>query len=186
MDRVDGAINDLMARHLAGDRCAFEHLYRKVAPRLHAYALRRTRDEAVAEDLVQTVLWRMARARFRSGADVMAWAVTIAHRILIDWFRRAQRQVEVTPTANVDTDVAAPAGVCDPERAVQVREAATRLHHELAALPAGQRTAFELLKYEGISVAEAASRLRTTGLAVRLRAHRAARALRSVCAEAAF
>jgi len=54
----------------------------------------------------------------------------------------------------------------------------------LAKLPQSQRQAFELIKNEGLSVAEAAQVLGTTVAAVKLRAHRAYEALRGALGDA--
>ena len=48
----------------------------------------------------------------------------------------------------------------------------------MEALPESQRVAFELIKYDGLSVAQAAETLGTTVTAVKLRAHRCYEALR--------
>jgi RNA polymerase sigma-70 factor (ECF subfamily) len=53
------------------------------------------------------------------------------------------------------------------------RELAAQIERVLARLPQSQRVAFELIKNEGLSVAEAAQVLGTTVAAVKLRAHRA-------------
>jgi RNA polymerase sigma-70 factor (ECF subfamily) len=63
---------------------------------------------------------------------------------------------------------------------VQAQQLATRIQRELARLPETQRVAFELVKQEGLSLAEAAQVLGTTVAAVKLRAHRAYEALRAV------
>ena len=62
---------------------------------------------------------------------------------------------------------------------------AARLSAELGRLPENQRVAFELIKQDGLSVAEAAQVLGTTVAAVKLRAHRAYEALRAVLADLA-
>ena len=51
---------------------------------------------------------------------------------------------------------------------------------ELSRLPESQRVAFELIKQDGFSVAEAADVLGISVSAVKLRAHRTYEALRSV------
>jgi RNA polymerase sigma-70 factor (ECF subfamily) len=63
------------------------------------------------------------------------------------------------------------------------KEIAVRLSQELARLPENQRVAFELIKQDGLSVAEAAQILGTTVPAVKLRAHRAYEAMRAILAE---
>ena len=54
----------------------------------------------------------------------------------------------------------------------------------LATLPESQRLAFELIKLDGLSVAEASAATGTTALAVKLRAHRASVALRAMLGDA--
>jgi RNA polymerase sigma-70 factor (ECF subfamily) len=53
------------------------------------------------------------------------------------------------------------------------------LEQALHALPRAQREAFEMLKLEGLSVRAAAERAGTTAGALRVRAHRAYRAIRA-------
>jgi RNA polymerase sigma-70 factor (ECF subfamily) len=55
-----------------------------------------------------------------------------------------------------------------------------RLDEALAKLPASQREAFEMLKLEGLTVEAAAERAGTTPGALKVRAHRAYKALRAM------
>jgi RNA polymerase sigma-70 factor (ECF subfamily) len=66
---------------------------------------------------------------------------------------------------------------------VHAGEMAVRVQVVLDRLPSSQRAAFELIKQEGLSVAEAAEVLGTTVAAVKLRAHRAYEALRQALGE---
>jgi RNA polymerase sigma-70 factor (ECF subfamily) len=65
-----------------------------------------------------------------------------------------------------------------PEQLVEAREFAQRFADALARLPESQRTTFELLKQDGLTLAEAAAVLGVTVTAVKLRAHRAYESLR--------
>jgi RNA polymerase sigma-70 factor (ECF subfamily) len=69
------------------------------------------------------------------------------------------------------------------DEVVQAGELARRIQVILAKLPTSQRAAFELIKQEGLTVAEAAQVLGTTVAAVKLRAHRAYEALRAALGE---
>ena len=170
-----------MERYARGDDGAFLEVYDALAPRLYAYLLRQTRDAARAEDLVQQTLLHMhrARGRFIPGAEVLPWAFAIARRLLIDGLRRTKREVLADSDDEGDgaqaqaTDAAA-------DDLVQAQELATRIRAALKKLPEQQRVAFELVKQEGLSLAEAAEVLGTTVAAVKLRAHRAYEALRAV------
>jgi RNA polymerase sigma-70 factor (ECF subfamily) len=171
-----------MERYAGGDDAAFGTVYDALAPRLYGYLLRQTRDRARAEDLVQQTMLHIhrARARFIPGAEVTPWAFAIARRLLVDSLRRGRREV----LAMDDELDGRPDRRPSAEELVQARELATRVEGVLARLPQSQRAAFELIKNEGLSVAEAAQVLGTTVAAVKLRAHRAYEALRSALGDA--
>src|SRR5262249_43058033 len=144
--------------------------------------VRRTRDRAKAEDVVQQTMLQIhrARGRFLPGAEVTPWAFAIARRLLIDQHRRRGREV-LAPTADEIGDLLLSLDAPPDEVAIE-KEVATRLGEELQRLPENQRIAFELIKQDGLSVAEAARVLGTTVAAVKLRAHRAYEALRAALA----
>jgi RNA polymerase sigma-70 factor, ECF subfamily len=166
-----------MQRYAAGDDSAFVLVYDALAPRLFGYLLRQTRDRARAEDLIQQTMLHMhrARERFIPGAEVAPWAFAIARRLLVDGVRRGRREVLADGSAPDASESRHPSA----DDLVHAREMAVRLERALAALPRSQRIAFELIRQEGLSVAEAAEVLGTTAMAVKLRAHRAYEALRS-------
>jgi len=172
------ACDAAMTRYAAGDEAAFAIVYDELSPRLYGYLVRQTRDPARAEDVLQQTFLQMHRARgsFVVGAEVLPWAFAIARRLMIDSFRRGQREVlEADQTRDERPALDPPA-----DALVEAQELATRLQRELARLPETQRAAFELVKQEGLSLAEAAQVLGTTVAAVKLRAHRAYEALRAV------
>lgn len=179
---VRAEVDVAMERYAAGDDAAFAAVYDKIAPRLYGYLLRQTRERARAEDLVQQTMLHIhrARTRFIPGAEVTPWAFAIARRLLLDGLRRAKR--EVAPSEE-DPDSAQASGDAADDM-VQARELAARITLVLAKLPESQRVAFELLKQEGLTVAEAAEVLGTTAAAVKLRAHRAYEALRVALGDA--
>jgi RNA polymerase sigma-70 factor (ECF subfamily) len=55
---------------------------------------------------------------------------------------------------------------------------------ELDRLPQSQRDAYDMVRRDGLSVAEAAHRMGTTPMAIKLRVHRAYEALRAVLGRA--
>lgn len=172
-----------MERYARGDDAAFGEVYDAISPRLYGYLLRQTRDVARAEDLVQQTLLHMhrARGRFIPGAEVTPWAFAIARRLLIDSTRRGRREVLQGDDEAEDNAMAPDAAADD---LVQAQELARKIQAELARLPEAQRVAFELIKQEGLSLAQAAEVLGTTVAAVKLRAHRAYEALRAVLGDA--
>ena len=175
---TNAALDAAMDRYARGDDAAFAEVYDTLAPRLFAFLLRHTRDRAKAEDVVQQTMLQIhrARGRFLPGAEVIPWAFAIARRLVIDQHRRGGREV-LTPG---DEDVGALLASLDAgaDELAIAKETAARLGEELERLPENQRVAFELIKQDGLSVAEAAQVLGTTVSAVKLRAHRAYGALR--------
>jgi len=66
---------------------------------------------------------------------------------------------------------------------LDARHLERRLQQRLDALPETQRTAYQLVKQEGLSLKRAAEVLGTSVTAVKLRTHRAYKALRAVLRE---
>jgi RNA polymerase sigma-70 factor (ECF subfamily) len=180
---VQSRTDEAMNRYAAGDDAAFTLVYDALAPRLFGYLLRQTHDRARTEDLIQQTMLHMhrARERFIPGAEVTPWAFAIARRLLVDVVRRGKREVLADDDAAGVSESRHPSA----DDLVRAHEVAARLDRALAALPASQRTAFELIRQEGLSVAEAAQILGTTTMAVKLRAHRAYEALRSALTDLA-
>ncbi len=185
-EAASAALDAAMDRYARGEDAAFEEVYDGLAPRLQAFLARYTHDRARAEDVVQQTMLQIhrARGRFIVGSQVVPWAFAIARRLLIDMHRRGGREV-LSPTGD-DSLTQLLAALDAPADDVAIaKEVAARLSDELGRLPENQRVAFELIKQDGLSVAEAAQVLGTTVAAVKLRAHRAYEALRAVLADLA-
>jgi len=170
--------NAAMARYAQGDESAFASVYDAVAPRVHAYLLRQTRDRVIADDLMQQTLLQMHRKRgtYAAGLPVLPWAFAIARRLYIDECRR--RKTDALWSARDVGEDDRLVWVA-PDEEVASREAARLVEAELARMPGNQRVAFELLKVDGLSHQEAAHLLGTTVSAVKLRAFRAYAAIRT-------
>ena len=169
--------DEAMDRYADGDAEAFSTLYDELAPRLLRFALQRLHGQAAAEDVVQQTFLHIhaARGRFVRGAAVVPWAYAIARRLAIDTFRRHGREeVRATPIAYGVEASSAPA----PDEQVHLLRSEAALRHDLERLSPALREAFELLKVEGLSVAECAEVLGITRGMVKVRAHRATLALR--------
>jgi RNA polymerase sigma-70 factor (ECF subfamily) len=171
--------NFAMERYAQGDESAFASVYDAVAPRVHAYLIRQTRDRAMADDLLQQTLLQIHRKRgtYVAGLPVLPWAFAIARRLYIDECRRRKTDA-LWSARDVGEDDRRAWALPDDEFAT--REAARLVEAELARMPGNQRVAFELLKVDGLSHQEAAQALGTTVSAVKLRAFRAYSAIRAV------
>jgi len=185
---ADGA-DTAMERYSTGDEAAFAEVYDAIAPRLLGFLRKATRDEAAAEDLLQQTLLQIHRDRgsFIPGARVTPWAYAIARRLMIDGARRLRVEQRLFSDGADDDDrmtnesAAATATLDDLAHARRVEG---RVRQRLDSLPENQRTAYQLLQQEGLTLKEAAEVLGTSVTAVKLRAHRAYEALRAVLREA--
>jgi RNA polymerase sigma-70 factor (ECF subfamily) len=170
-----------MERYATGDDAAFSELYDYVAPRLYSFLLRQTRDQARAEDLVQQTFLQMhcARRHFASGAEVIPWAFAIGRRLFIDSIRKGKNEVLMSTEEDEPRGSSPPPSADLPDALLASKELAGRVQQELDRMPEAHRMAFELVRQEGLSMAEAAEVLGTTVAAVKLRAHRSYEALRA-------
>jgi RNA polymerase sigma-70 factor (ECF subfamily) len=175
-------LDEAMGQYASGDARAFETVYEGVAPRLERYVRRHLRDRARVQDLLQQTFLQMHRARgtFIVGAEVMPWAFAIAYRLMLD-LRRKNRHEE--PWAMTEDDGAwgqATATLfATGEQLLEAEQTKLRLAAAYASLSELQRAAFDLVKVEGLTLAEAASILGTTVTGIKLRLHRSVMALRA-------
>src|SRR5262245_16174349 len=97
------------------DREVLPHL-----PSLYATAMRLTRNDRDAEDLVQDALLRAFRFfhRYESGTNIRAWLFKILHNTFITRYHRRTREREMVAAMGVDPSVR-PEEMHDPERAIQ-------------------------------------------------------------------
>ncbi len=180
-----------MDRYADGDTQAFGEVYDHLAPRLHTFLQRQTRDAAAADDLVQQTFLQIhhARATYLRGADVLPWAFAIARRLVIDRHRRRRPELSFDRADGAhgedaeDWLASREGNEAGPDALLEAKQTAARVAAVLDGLPEGQRLAFELLKRDGLSLIEAAEILGIGVGAVKVRAHRAYEAIRAVLQE---
>ena len=167
-----------MERYADGDTSAFAALYDVIAPRLYAYLARNCRDDATARDLLQQSMLHLHRARgsFRKGAAVLPWAYAISRRLLLDGARRAAREARLP----IQTEERSSGG---PHEDVEAAQLWSRIERAMKKLPEAQRTAYELVKLEGLTAKQAAEVLGWTLASVKLRVHRADVAIKEAIAK---
>jgi RNA polymerase sigma-70 factor, ECF subfamily len=176
----EAALNAAMDRYATGDGQAFATIHAALYPRLHAFLARMSGSSTSAADLVQETFLRMHRARatFAAGGAVLPWAYAIARNVGLDHVRSSRlRDTERLPSDPGPEMVDRGGG--DAESAAIAAQGARVVEEVLAGLPTAQRDAFILIRYEGLSMQDAAAVLGTTPTAVKLRAFRAYEALRA-------
>jgi RNA polymerase sigma factor (sigma-70 family) len=175
----DRAFAALMRRVQSGSEGAYAQLLQELSPVIGRMIRRQMAGASPSdrEDLLQEVLMSVhaARASYDSGRPFMPWLKAIVVSRVIDFLRRQRRhaggQALTDEMAAVIADDAA-------GNAATRYDAVDALQKAIRALPAGQRSAIELLKLKEMSLREAAA---TTGMSVsalKASVHRAVRTLR--------
>lgn len=169
-----------MSAYVAGNQHAFTHLYKRLGPRLHSFFLRSFGSAAVAEDLVQTTMLKLHRARsdYMPGRRLRPWLFAIAARVRLDELRRIYRIHEDMGEEELARAMEGQVGPGSDIASVHREERAQAVHAALARLPESQRVVVHLHRFEGMTFPEIAEALGTTEGAVKLRAFRAYERLR--------
>jgi len=139
------------------DREAFGVLYRRFAPRIRAYLLKRNADAATATDVTQDVMltiWRKAASYDSSRASAASWVFTIARNRYIDRIRRQRRPEPEAEETVAPSDRA-------PDREVDAARRQAEVRDAIAELPTEQRDLIVMAYMEGRSQSDIAS---ATGL----------------------
>jgi RNA polymerase sigma-70 factor (ECF subfamily) len=168
----------LMKAAQDGDRAAYNHLLREVAPFIRALAMRQLRTPDRAEDAVQDVLLTVHRVRhtYDPNRPFKPWLATITHRRCVDLFRRRGRTAAYETSNETAYETFADPGA---NRALEVHAATDGLGEAIASLPAQQREAVELLKLREMTLAEASEASGRSVAALKVNVHRAIKSLRA-------
>jgi RNA polymerase sigma-70 factor, ECF subfamily len=124
-------------------------------PRLWRFALRLTRHQADAEDLVQRSYVRALERRhqWQQGTSLLSWVFAIMHSIWMNELRSAQRRREGSLATDQEfDDVIEPSSSADPEYQLMCKQVVQAVN----ALPEAQRIVMTLVAVEGLSYREAA------------------------------
>ena len=182
-DAVDLPDEELVRRILAGAPQLFGVLVGRHERRMRGLIRPILRERSEVEDaLQQTYLLAFAGlGRFAGASSFSTWIGTIAVREALGRLPGRARLVLVG-------DGEAPAGrtgpeAADPEDQAALQEALRALEAALDALPAVSRQVVVLRGIEELSTAETAVRLGLSQEAVKIRLHRARRALRRALGE---
>lgn len=147
---------DLIRRIAARDQTAMTTLYARHHVRLYRYLVRLTRNEAVAEELMNEVFletWRKAGS-YEGRSTVSTWLFSIGHNRAISSMRKRSE-------APLDDDAAAQIAddEDDPEVALQKRGKADVMRACMDRLSSDHKSVIDLVYYHDKSVAEVAELL---------------------------
>lgn len=172
----------------AGDRDAYRTLVERYTAMVFGIAGRYGRDEAETEDLAQDIFIQayLGLSGFRGDASFSSWLYRIAVNRCRDHVKSARIAREESlggPDSNDGRRLESMSSERTPETELERRASAARLRAALEALDPSYAVPF-LLKYDqGLSYEEMAERLDATAGALKVRVHRARKALRDLLGE---
>jgi len=177
----------LVTRAKAGDYEAFDELVSRHERRLYALSLGIVRDQADAEDVVQSTFLSALEHLdgFREEAAFGTWVSRIATHAALKIIRK-RRGLETVPyqeePGDDEQDTPHPEYIADwrgdPAEITERHELRKLLDEAIASLPENYRLVFVLRDVSGLSVAETAQELGLTEANVKVRLMRARLALR--------
>jgi RNA polymerase sigma-70 factor (ECF subfamily) len=172
VSKVEERLKSLMLRSIGGDERAYRNLLQEVAVLLRAYYRRRLVDSASVDDLTQETLLALhsRRITYQPSRPFTPWLHAIARYKLVDHVRSNRRHrafsLDETPEAFLAVDDAV---------AKDEHGDAERL---LASVPEEQRALVRAVKLEGRSIANVSAATGLSPSAVKVKVHRAIKALR--------
>jgi RNA polymerase sigma-70 factor (ECF subfamily) len=155
---------------------AFGTRIEPLLPSLRGQALRLTRCQAEADDLVQETVLRAWRFwdRYQEGGNLGAWLHRILRNTFINRYRRARREREVVALAH-NRLALEPDDAPDPRARVLDGALSEALSSSLSALPDEYRSVLWAVAVDELSYREAADALGCPVGTVMSRLHRARR-----------
>lgn len=173
----------LVEQASAGDRGAFEEIYRRHADRVYGTCLRLTADRLEAEGLTQDTFVRawFALAGYTGQGSLGGWLARVAVNLWRDRFRAEKRRQRLQKEMAAEA-AAGPVAPADPRDKGGVISLLTAvdLERAVAQLPRGARTVYVLHDIEGFKHREIGDMLGLATGTVKAHLHRARRLLRGL------
>jgi len=165
-------LEGLMVRYQQADGTAAAVLVEQLSPHFYRFFTSQFGSSTEADDMLQELWLRIHRVRhtYRPSAPLLPWVYAIAHRVRIDNYRKRHRKSREIGVRAL------------PEYANPTRGASgVRGFDELvASLPGSQREILRMRNVDGLSIDEIARATSSTTGAVKQKAHRAYRRLRTL------
>lgn len=152
----------------------FDQLVEQHGREIYYYLYRLLRQAADAEDCLQETYLRAYRAydRLDAGANYRAWLYRIAHNLAMTQLKQRGRNAEQLPDELAGGEPAV-------EARIEQRQLLERIHAAVRSLPAKQRSALVMRKYQELSYEEIALALDINPEAARANVYQGLKKLRS-------
>ena len=145
-----------------GDQGAFEMLYRRYYPEMTRYFWYKVRSQPRAEELAQDTFLKLYRYRegYEPSARFRTWLYRIAKGLLLNEFRAKSRDRSVLMETEAST-------VTDMEKVTARRQEVRQVMDRIERLPARQREAIILVRFQGLNYQEASQTMKVSERALK-------------------
>jgi RNA polymerase sigma-70 factor (ECF subfamily) len=170
-----------LARVAQGSEEALRALHARHATKVFRFVLRLVRNEAIAEEVTNEAfveIWRGA-ARFRGGASVSTWLLSVARNKAVDRLRKRSEE-----SLDEEAAAAVPDDADTPEVELAKRDKGALMRRVIDDLSPVHKEIVDLVYYQERSVAEAAQVLGVPENTVKTRMFYARKQLARLFAEA--
>lgn len=156
----------LMKKVQDGDQKAYAELLNLVGGKILGIIRRRIKNQSTVEELYQTVLMTIHRARhtYDPNRPFEPWLYSITRNTVFDHLRKNRRKIELETLVGEHFAIEA-----EPDSSAEEQKI---LKTALNSLPQAQRQAVQLIKLQGLSIQDAAKKVGVTESAMKVRAHR--------------
>lgn len=174
---------DLLAEIAAGDERAFKKLFDLYKERFYAVALKMTRSEEVAEDIVQDVFMNIwsKREGLVNVENPSSYFFTAVYRRVYHHYRKTALERKILQAAPPAKE-----SVNTTDEMVLAHESEELISEAIAKLPPQQQLVFKLSRQEGLSREDVANQLHISPNTVRNHLADALKFIRAFLHDAAF
>lgn len=149
---------ELVRKCRAGDGSAWEEIVTTFSRRIFNLAFRFTSNKDAAEDLTQDVFVRIYRSLEQFDArqgDLQNWLMRLARNLIIDDYRRRQRNPQDAHAEDVDEHIFhLRSATVTPQREMERRELSAQVQDGIDKLPPDLRTCVILRDIEELTYQE--------------------------------
>ena len=167
-----------LQRIAAGDEASFRLVFDHYRPIIYTLSLRYTRNEWIAEEIVQDVFMKVwvNRSALPDVRNFGGWILKIAEGLTINAVKKLVRDKEKAQLYFTD-----PLNIDVPDFAEQEDQYAIILREAVKQLPARQQETYLLIKEQGLKREEAAKVLNVSPETVKSNLKQAIRVIRAYC-----
>lgn len=106
MERMDD--RELITAYINGNEKAFECLLMRHKGKMHRFIYLKVRDQLLAEDIFQEAFIKIIRTlkagNYNEEGKFLPWAMRIAHNLVIDHFRKANKMKMISESSSKSDD----------------------------------------------------------------------------------